>query len=233
MRKQYIDRPVAATQIQNRGNRKNYILVAMVSVLATLGLVASGLLLSQIFGSREAMPTASTEFDAPANTQATVGSGEIQPGFVQPALGNKALVELTAVRRIPGAPDEVSVEMLINRLADDVAASDMINVGSTSARNPLTNETYQGVDFFKRSSGIMPLSPMNPGQPVEAYVVLKVPAGVRAIDIFVPESEVGVFKNVPIADANQVPSAANKSPVSSSPVQSPLAPVHRVPSSSN
>lgn len=240
MPKQYIDRPVAATQIQNRSNEKNYILVAIVSVLATLGLIASGLLLSQIFGSQEAMPTASTEFDAPANTQATVGSGEIQPGqFVQNALGNKALVELTAVRRIPGAPDEVSVEMLINRLASDVAASDMINVGSTSARNPLTHEGYLGVDFFKRSSGMMPLSPMNLGQPVEGYVVLKVPAGVRAIDIFVPESEVvvpeaevGVFKNVPIADANQVPSAANKSPVSSSPVQSPLAPVPQVPSSS-
>ncbi|MBW4637602.1 MAG: hypothetical protein KME05_05090 [Gloeocapsa sp. UFS-A4-WI-NPMV-4B04] len=231
MPKQYIDRSVVATQIQNRGNRKNYILVAMVSVLATLGLVASGLLLSQIFGSQEAMPTASTEFDAPANTQATVGSGEIQPRqFVQSALGDKALVELTAVRRIPGAPDEVSVEMLIHRLAGDVAGRDMINVGSTGARNPLTNETYQGVDFFKRSSGMMPLSPMNPGQPVEGYVVLKVPAGVSAIDIFVPESEVGVFKNVPIADANQVPSAVNKSdPVSSSPVQSPLAPVPRVP----
>ena len=123
--------------------------------------------------------------------------------------------------------------MLINRLAGDVAGSDMINVGSTSARNPLTNETYQGVDFFKRSSGMMPLSPMNPGQPVEGYVVLKVPAAVRAIDIFVPESEVEVFKNVPIADANQVPSAANKSPVSSSPVQSPLAPVPQSPNSSS
>ena len=149
MPKQYIDRSVVATRIQNRGNEKNYILVAIVSALATLGLIASGLLLSQIFGSQEAMPTASTEFDAPANTQATVGSGEIQPGqFVQPALGNKALVELTAVRRIPGAPDEVSVEMLINRLASDVAASDMINVGSTGARNPLTNETYQELTFL-------------------------------------------------------------------------------------
>lgn len=230
MRKQDINRPVAATQIQNRGNGKNYILVAMVSVLATLGLIASGLLLSQVFGLQEAMPPASTEFDAPANTQATAGSSEIQPGqFVQSALGDKALVELTAVRRIPGAPDEVNVEMVINRLAGDVAASDMINVGSTGARNPLTNETYQGVDFFKRSSGMMPLSPMNLGQPVEAYVVLKVPAGVNAIDIFVPEAEVGVFKNVAIADASQVPSAANNSPVSSSPIQSPLAPAPQSP----
>lgn len=230
MPKQDIDRPVAPTQIQNRGNGKNYILVAIVSVLATLGLVASGLWLSQFFGSREAMPTASTESDAPANTQATAGSSEIQPGqFVQTALGNKAQVELTAVRRIPGVPDEVSVEMRINRLAGDVAASDMINVGSTGARNPLTNETYQGVDFFKRSSGTMPLSPMNPGQPVEGYVVLKVPAGVRAIDIFVPEAEVGVFKNVPIADASQIPSADNNSSLSSSPIQSPLAPVPQSP----
>ena len=70
---------------------------------------------------------------------------------------------------------------------------------------------------------------MNPGQPVEGYVVLKVPAGVNAIDIFVPESEVEVFKNVPIADANQVSSTANNSPVYSSSIQSPLAPALQSP----
>lgn len=231
MPKQDINRPVAPTQIQNRGNGKNYILVAMVSVLATLGLVASGLWLSRFFGSQEASAPSNTQVNnGNTTTQATAGTGEIQPGqFVQTALGNKAQVELTAVRRIPGAPDEVSVEMLINRLAGDVAASDMINVGSTGARNPLTNETYQGVDFFKRSSRTIPLSPMRQGQAVEAYVVLKVPAGVNAIDIFVPETETEAFKNVAIADANQVPSAANNSAVSSSPIQSPLAPVPQVP----
>ena len=152
---------------------------------------------------------------------------------MQTALGNKAEVELTAVRRIPGTPDEVSVEMRINRLTDDAVGSDIINVGGTSARNPITSETYQAVDFLKRSSGTVSLYQMRRGQPVEGYVVLKVPAGVNAIDIFVPET--GAFRNVAIANANQLPSAANTpvqetAPISSSPVQSPLAPVNQVPS---
>jgi hypothetical protein len=60
-----------------------------------------------------------------------------------------------------------------------------------------------------------------------------VPAGVNAIDIFVPET--GAFRNVAIANANQLPGAANTpaqgtAPIPSSPVQSPLAPVNQVPS---
>lgn len=229
MPKQDIDRPVAPTQIQNRGNGKNYILVAIVSVLATLGLVASGLWLSRLFGSQEAIAPSNTQVNnGNTTTQATAGTGGIQPGqFVQNALGNKAQVELTAVRRIPGAPDEVSVEMLINSFTDNATGSDIINVGATTARNPLVSETYQPVDFLKRSSGTTSLFQMRRGQAMEAYVVLKVPAGVNAIDIFVPET--GAFKNVAIADANQVPSAANNSPVSSSPIQSPLAPVPQSP----
>ncbi len=112
---------------------------------------------------------------------------------MQTALGNKAQVELTAVRRIPGAPDEVSVEIRINRLADDAVGSDIINVGSATARNPITSETYQAVDFLKRSPETVSLYQMRRGQPVEGYVVLKVPAGVMVIDIFIPET--GAFKN--------------------------------------
>lgn len=241
MPKQDFDRPVAPTQIRNRGNGTKYVLVAVVSVLATLGLVATGLWLSKLFGSREAMPTARTESYAPANTQVNGGNTTtanfaanvgIQPGqFVQTALGNKAQVELTAVRRIPGAPDEVSVEMRINRLIDDAVGSDIINVGSATARNPITSETYQAVDFLKRSSGAVSLYQMRRGQPVESYVVLKVPAGVNAIDIFVPET--AAFKNVAIAAANQVPSTANNSPIQGIPVPNnpvqPLAPVTQVP----
>lgn len=227
MSKQDFDRPAAPTQIRNRGNGIKYVLVAVVSVLATLGLVASGLWLSRLFGSREAITPSNTQVaggnTTTANPAASVG---IQSGqFVQTALGNKAQVELTAVRRIPGAPDEVSVEMRINRLTDDAVGSDIINVGSATARNPITSETYQAVDFLKRSSGTVSLYQMRRSQPVEGYVVLEVPAGVNAIDIFVPET--GAFRNVAIADANQAPNAAN-TPVSSSPVQS-LAPTPQVP----
>lgn len=218
MSKQDFDRPVAPTQLQNRGNGMKYILVAIVSVLATLGLVASGLWLSRFFGSREAIPPSNTQVNN-GNTTVSNSAG-IQPGqFVQTALGNKAQVELTAVRRIPGVSDEVSVEMRINSLTDEAVGSDIINVGATTARNPITSETYQPVDFLKRSSGTTSLFQMRRGQPVEAYVVLKVPAGVNAIDIFVPETV--AFKNVAIADASQV--SSTNTPAASSPTQ-PLAP---------
>lgn len=226
MSKQDFDRPAAPTRSQNRSNGIKYVLVAVVSVLATLGLVASGLWLSRLFGSRGVIASSNTQVNSgnttTANPAATRG---IQPGFVQTALGNKAQVELTTVRRIPGVPDEVSVQMRINRLTDDAVGGDIINVGGTGARNPITSETYQAVDFLKRSSGTVSLYQMRRGQPVEGYVVLKVPAGVNAIDIFVPET--GAFRNVAIADANQVPSTAN-TPVPSNPVQ-PLAPATQVP----
>jgi hypothetical protein len=234
MPKQDFDRPVAPTQIQNRGNGIKYVLVAVVSVLATLGLVATGLWFSQLFGSREAIAPSNTQVNngntttGNSSTQTPAATVGIQPGqFVQNALGNKAQVELTTVRRIPGAPDEVSVEMRINRLTDDAMGSDIISVGSTTARNPITSETYQAVDLLSRSSGSVSLYQMRRGQPVEGYVVLKVPAGVNAIDIFIPET--GAFKNVAIAEANQVPSAANNSPVPSSTIESPLAPAPQVP----
>ncbi len=235
MPKQDFDRPVAPTQIQNRGNGIKYVLVAVVSVLATLGLVATGLWFSQLFGSREAIAPSNTQVNSGntttgnSSTQTPAATVGIQPGqFVQNALGNKAQVELTTVRRIPGAPDEVSVEMRINRLTDDAMGSDIISVGSTTARNPITSETYQAVDLLSRSSGSVSLYQMRRGQPVEGYVVLKVPAGVNAIDIFIPET--GAFKNVAIAEANQVPSAANNSPVPSSAVESPLASAPQAPS---
>lgn len=229
MSKQDLERPVAPTQSRNRADRIKYVSVAVVSVLTTLGLVATGLWFSRMFGSPEVIAPANTQVN---NGNTTIGNPAanvgIQPGFVQNALGNKAQVELTAVRRIPGTPDEVSVEMRINRLTDDAVGGDIINVGGTGARNPITSETYQAVDFLKRSSGTVSLYQMRRSQPVEGYVVLKVPAGVNAIDIFVPET--GAFRNVAIADANQVPSAANNSPVPSNPGPSPLASVTQVPS---
>lgn len=227
MSKQDIERPVAPVQSRNRANGIKYVSVAVVSVLTTLGLVATGLWFSRMFGSPEVIAPANTQVNNGNTTTANLAAtGGIQPGFVQTALGNKAQVELTAVRRIPGAPDEVSVEMRINRLTDDAVGGDIINVGGTGARNPITSETYQAVDFLKRSSGTVSLYQMRRGQPVEGYVVLKVPAGVNVIDIFVPET--GAFRNVAIADANQVPSAANNSPVPSSAVQSPQAPAPQV-----
>ena len=200
-----------------RNNSGKYFLVALLSALSTLGLVAAGWWLYQRMQVEDAIaptevpvttasPTVSPTVapTAPVAPVAPAPSLGIQPGqFVQPALSNKGQVELIAVRRIPGAPDEVSVDMRINRLADDVVGGDLINVGGTTARNPITSETYQSLDPLKRSSGAVSLYQMRRGQPQEGYVVLKVPAGVSTLDIYVDQTQ--AFKNVPIADANTSP----------------------------
>lgn len=127
----------------------------------------------------------------------------IQPGqFVQNAYGTKAQVELLAVKRIQdpeiGSRDVVNVQMRIRRVAEDVGGSNVINLGESSARNPDTSETYQPVDFLKRSSGVISLFSMRRGASADAYVWLRVPEGVNTLDIFIKET--GAFKTVPISN---------------------------------
>ncbi|MBD1899110.1 hypothetical protein NDI44_07880 [Trichocoleus sp. DQ-A3] len=206
------------TEGPRRNNGSKYFLVALLSALSTLGLVAAGWWLYQRMQQENAIAPAEVPVTTasppvsptisptvpPTAPVALVPSLGIQPGqFVEPALSNKGQVELIAVRRILGAPDEVSVDMRINRLADDVVGGDLINVGGTTARNPITSETYQALDPLKRSSGTVSLYQMRLGQPQEGYVVLKVPAGVSTLDIYVDQTQ--AFKNVPIADANTSP----------------------------
>lgn len=212
MTKQDIDSRIASKQINRRSNGMKYVLVAVVSVLSTLGLLAGGFFLYQILGQKTALVPANNQTNGNNSTSVTSSTSVAPTTLVQPALGNKGQVELTAVRRIPGTTDEVSVEMRINRLADNVGGSDIISVGSTTARNPITSETYQAIDFLRRSSGSASLFGMRRGEPVEAYVVLNVPAGVKAIDIYIDNTQ--PFKNVAIADAN-VASGNNNTPIAS------------------
>jgi hypothetical protein len=118
--------------------------------------------------------------------------------YVQSALGNKAQVELLSVKRIPEMPDEVTVEFRVNRVADQVATRDTINIGATKARNPVTNETYKSVNPENRSSGPIALFTLRQGQSLDGYVVLKVPRGITLIDVFLENT--GTFKNVLVGD---------------------------------
>lgn len=229
---------LASKKKNRRGNGMKYVLVAVVSVLSTLGLVAGGFFLYQLLGQRQVISTNnqingsnSTSIGSSTSDSTTNNSIQIEQ-LVQPALGNKAQVELTAVKRIPGAADEVNVEMKISRLTDNVDGSDVISVGSTTARNPINSETYSAIDFLKRSSGSASLSQMRRGEPVEGYVVLNVPAGVKAIDIYVDETQ--PFKNVAIADANTTATQTNNPPVSpSTPNRAEQTPQTTTPPASN
>ena len=143
---------------------------------------------------------------APANSAVSPAPSpnpQIQPGqFVQPALGTKAKVELLAVKRIKdpetGNRDVVNVQMRVRRATSgNVKGSDIISVSRTSARNPDTSETYEAVSL-DRSTGSISLFQLRPAASADAYVWLRIPEGVNAIDIFIPET--AAFSNVPIAN---------------------------------
>lgn len=205
----------------------NNFLSGIAVVLSALAFILSGFTTYQVYGLRQVIESsngsANNQTVAPASTapNAGVDSGnsssqatapvsspppasamEIQPNqFVQNAYGTKAQVELLAVKRIQdpeiGTRDVVNVQMRIRRVAEDVGGSNVINLGESSARNPDTSETYQPVDFLRRSSGVISLFSMRRGASADAYVWLRVPEGVNTLDIFIKET--AAFKNVPIS----------------------------------
>jgi hypothetical protein len=142
-----------------------------------------------------------TENIPPQNASSTpANTTGIQPGqFVQLAFKDKARIELLKIKRIKdpetGTSDVVNVQFRVRRLARDMESLGIISSYNMTARNPDTSETYKslGVD---RSSGVISLSSVKSGASVDAYVWLKVPDGVKTIDLYIPETQ--VFENVPI-----------------------------------
>jgi hypothetical protein len=152
-------------------------------------------------GSTPSQSTVPTSSEAPVSPANNLG---IQPGqFVQSAFGNKAQVELLAVKRIKdpetGTRDVVNVQFRARRLVRDEEQNPYAPIYSdnTTARNPDTSETYK-VFGAGRSTGSVSLSLIKRGASVDAYVWLKVPEGTNAVDIYIPETK--VFKNVPITN---------------------------------
>jgi hypothetical protein len=129
----------------------------------------------------------------------------IQPGqFMQPAYGNKAQVELLAIKRIQdpeaGARDVVNVQFRVRRLVRDEETNPYdkgIYPRDVTARNPDTSETYESLGG-ERATRVVNLNFVKRGASVDAYVWLKIPEGAKTLDIYIPETQ--VFKNVPIAN---------------------------------
>ncbi len=159
-------------------------------VLSTLAFIVSGFAAYQMFGLRQAIkslnsqasnpavaPTPAPATDSspaqdtvivPSPAQTSLGNSATQPGqFVQNAYGTKARVELLSVKWIQdpevGTRDVVNVQMRIRRVAEDVSGSNLTNLGEVSAPNPDTSQTYEPVDFLKRSSGVVSLFSMRWG----------------------------------------------------------------------
>lgn len=125
-----------------------------------------------------------------------------KPGeFAQLAYGSQARVELISVQRVPdpksGEPDIVSVQMRISRLEEKIVETNVIKLSETTASNSVSEQTYKPANSLENVPLPVALKDIPQNSSIDTYVWLKVPKGVYAIDIFVPET--GTFKNVPIA----------------------------------
>ncbi|MBW4551453.1 MAG: hypothetical protein KME35_10135 [Aphanocapsa sp. GSE-SYN-MK-11-07L] len=151
-----------------------------------------------------AVSAPSNASSTPANIASPANNVGIQPGqFVQPTLGNLGRIELLGVKRIQnpktGTRNVVNVLYRVYRLAEKPGPKSLISISQTTARNPDTSEVYKAYGERKfAEGGSVLLTLVKKDIPEDGYVWLKVPEGVNALDIYIPETQ--AFKNVPIAN---------------------------------
>jgi hypothetical protein len=143
----------------------------------------------------------------PAQSLPQSSSASGQTGqLMQPAIDQKAQVEIIAVNRIQNPNtklrDFVNIQFRVRRIAPKTGTisydQGVIYPGSTTARNPTTGETYPAVDRLNRATSNVSVSELNPNATADAYVWIQIPEGTTAIDILIPKTQ--AFKNVPIAN---------------------------------
>ncbi|MBW4691793.1 MAG: hypothetical protein KME27_08480 [Lyngbya sp. HA4199-MV5] len=155
----------------------------------------------------EASPTAKQPATNPTPESAQAPASSFgQPGTTQPAIDNKAQVEIIAVNRIQNPNtklrDFVNIQFRVRRVAPKTDAigyeQGVIYPGSTTARNPTTGETYQAVDRINRATSNISVSDLNQNASADAYVWMQIPESTNGIDILIPKTQ--AFKNVTIAN---------------------------------
>lgn len=207
------EKPAVRSEAQRQGTAGSSLSkFALLFSLLALGL--SGFSAYQVWQLQQAaQPAAAPEAKAnpePASDAQAVATTDsaaplaTEPGkLVQPGLDNKAEVTLLAAERIQdpdtGNPDVVNVKLRIRRLAENVSAYDFINVGGATAQETGSDiALYEPVDAVKKSTGPISLEGIRKDASVDAYVWLRVPEGVKTLNIRVPETE--LFQAVEIAN---------------------------------
>lgn len=213
-----LNKPVTSTKLRDRDRIGTSLGILVASVLTTLGLAGGGFLIYQKLESKATNNSSYSQTqvkNSPVITQSNQSSLPQSPvnTSIQPAFGGKAKIKILSVYRLQGKSDEVAVEMRISRLAEkNLEAKDIVDPGAIEARNPNSSETYTAVNPFEGASNPISLLELRSEVPVNAYVVLKVPSGVNAIDIFIPNAM--PFRNIAITDSNPVGSTDSNPVVS-------------------
>jgi hypothetical protein len=189
---------------RNRNNDRDrsttYFLIFISLIITTCSTIIISLLFDRYLSSSRTAENNQRQSDLAATSANLPVAAKTPVDLIQTALGNQVQITVTTVRRIASKPNEVNVEMQIEKLTDTKLAAETISVGSTMASNPETAEVYRATDFLRRSSGVVSITKLRRDKPVDAYVVLDIPQGVTTIDLFVDQTE--PFRNVPIAPAN-------------------------------
>lgn len=143
----------------------------------------------------------------PPNIALESNSTVQQNSYLQSILNDKGQIQLVSLLRDFSKNDEVKLQMRIYRQAASVTDADTINIGTISAKNSISGESYQAIDPVKRSSGIIKLSDIPVGKSVDAYVVLRVPKNAIVLDII--NNNVTKFKNALVGIAEPVATSLN------------------------
>ncbi len=221
-----IDQPPIVYAKRSHGHAGLSFLTTVAFLLSLLSLGVSGFLAYRFLDLQQAFSVVDSAINrgpspqnqnsptvspAPQSTQTpsqpTSSPAETQTGLLtQPAIDNKAQVEIIAVNRIQNPNtklrDFVNIQFRVRRLAPKTTAIEygqgIIYPGSTTARNPTSGETYQAVDRINRATSNIAVSDLNANATADAYVWMQIPEGVTAIDVLIPKTQ--AFKNVAIAN---------------------------------
>lgn len=137
-----------------------------------------------------------------ASTERTATSSTGQ--LVQPAISNKAQVELLSVDRVQNPAtntrDIVKVQFRVSRVTSqpvDIEYSEgLIYSEQTTARNSKTGAIYRAVNPNKTANTIS-VKEISPDASTIGSVSLKVPEGITTLDISIPKTETFVNISIP------------------------------------
>lgn len=135
-----------------------------------------------------------------------VVSEKLKPGeFVKSAFDDKVNIEIVRVNRVQNrqtsVKDLVNIQFRVRKVGDGSTKDEKLNAGEITARNQEDSSEYNtsGNDHYTENPIL--IQSLKKNISVDAYTWLKVPEGIKSIEINVPGA--APFQNVPIEDSRE------------------------------